>query len=59
MNKHEIAKAYPDAVRMAPNYQPLYTSELINAGPYAIEQARIAGLKALQAAIDAKKKGQA
>jgi hypothetical protein len=55
MNRDEIAKKYPDAVRMAPNYQPLYTTELINAGPHAIEQARVDGLRRLQAQIDARK----
>jgi len=48
-----MGKACPDAVRMAPTYQPLYTSELLAAGPEAIERARQEGLQKLQAEIDA------
>lgn len=48
-----LAKACPDAVRMAPTYQPLFTQELMDAGPEAIEKARQEGLQKLQAEIDA------
>lgn len=53
LSERELAEKYPDAHRMAPTYQPLFTSESLEWLPGEFERRREEGLRRLQHEIDA------